>query len=34
MPVGYQIIPEHSYPHVMTQINDNTIVTSNYSPPE
>lgn len=32
MPVGYQIIPEHSYPHVMTQINDNTIVTSNYSP--
>ncbi|MCM1214017.1 MAG: hypothetical protein NC548_05805 [Lachnospiraceae bacterium] len=32
MPVGYQIIPEHRYPHVMTQINDNTIVTSNYSP--
>ena len=30
MPVGYQIIPEHVYPHQMTQINDNTEVTATY----
>jgi hypothetical protein len=31
MPVSYQIIPEHKYPHQMTQINDNTEVSRTYS---
>lgn len=31
MPVSYQIIPEHLYPHQMVQINDNTEVSATYS---
>lgn len=31
MPVPYQIIPEHVYPHQMVQINDNTEVSATYS---
>lgn len=31
MPVSYQIIPEHVYPHQMVQINDNTEVKTTYS---
>lgn len=31
MPVSYQIIPEHVYPHQHVQINDNTEVSRTYS---
>ena len=31
MPVPYQIIPEHVYPHQHVQINDNTEVRTSYS---
>lgn len=31
MPVSYQIVPEHKYPHQMVQINDNTEVVDTYS---
>ena len=31
MPVPYQIIPEHVYPHQATYINDNTEVSKTYS---
>ena len=31
MPVPYQIIPEHVYPHQHVQINDNTEVRTTYS---
>ena len=31
MPVSYQIIPEHVYPHQATYINDNTEVSRTYS---
>ena len=31
MPVPYQIIPEHVYPHQHVQINDNTEVSRTYS---
>jgi len=31
MPVSYQIVPEHKYPHQHVQINDNTEVLANYS---
>ena len=31
MPVNYQIVPEHVYPHQMVQINDNTEVQATYS---
>lgn len=31
MPVNYQIVPEHKYPHQHVQINDNTEVLANYS---
>lgn len=31
MPVSYQIVPEHKYPHQMVQINDNTEVSQVYS---
>lgn len=31
MPVSYQIVPEHKYPHQMVQINDNTQITETYS---
>lgn len=31
MPVSYQIIPEHTYPHQMVQINDNTEVSATYN---
>ena len=31
MPVSYQIIPEHTYPHQYTQINDNSEVATTYN---
>lgn len=31
MPVGYQLVPEHRFPHRMVQINDNTEVTQTFS---
>ena len=31
MPVSYQIIPEHAYPHQHVQINDNTEVSKTYA---
>lgn len=31
MPVNYQIIPPHVYPHQFTQINDNTEVSATYN---